>query len=84
MRLDSSLNIALNEQGCLRYPGPKTGYRHVLGLKEIPHLGEKASRIAVARVQKPSPVDKLVSRWWRSELHTSGIQLANMDQDRPQ
>ena len=32
MRLDSSLNIALNEQGCLRYPGPKTGYRHLLGL----------------------------------------------------
>ena len=32
MRLDSSLNIALNEQGCLRYPGPKTGYRRVLGL----------------------------------------------------
>ena len=32
MRLDSSLNIALNEQGCLGYPGPKTGYRRVLGL----------------------------------------------------
>ena len=33
MRLDSSLNIALNEQGCLRYPGPKTGYGHPLGLR---------------------------------------------------
>ena len=35
MRLDSSLNIALNEQGCLRYPGPKTGYPHVLGLNKL-------------------------------------------------
>ena len=35
MRLDSSLHTALYEQGCLRYPGPKTGYRHPLGLKLI-------------------------------------------------
>ena len=32
MRLDSSLHTALYEQGCLRYPGPKTGFRGILGL----------------------------------------------------
>ena len=42
MRLDSSLHTALYEQGCLRYPGPKTGYGHLLGLTLVcknAHIG---------------------------------------------
>ena len=40
MRLDTSLHTALYEQGCLRYPGPKTGYRWALGLTSLNSEGQ--------------------------------------------
>ena len=64
MRLDSSLNIALNEQDCLGYPGPKTGYRRVLGLMKINIYREGCSREGSNQPTPPHAWLRAGSGYW--------------------